>query len=198
MKNITRESYNLSAKNYQKRFENYLPYRNQIEKFISFLPPKCRLLDIGCGPGVDAKYFVEHGSQVTGIDYSSEMIRIAKEVCLGGTFHIDDLKDISLDNTYNAVCTSFVIVYLSDEETDPFLEKLPQLLTGDKPILYLSFMADKTPGYETTSFSKYPIFFNYYDKEVIKKKLEQLGFVLISEDEQSYKEPDGSITTDVS
>jgi hypothetical protein len=58
-------------------------------------------------------------------------------------------------------------------------------------------MADKTPGYETTSFSKYPIFFNYYDKEVIKKKLEQLGFVLISEDEQSYKEPDGSITTDV-
>ena len=35
------------------------------------------------------------------------------------------------------------------------------------------------------------------DYAAVEKKLEQLGFVLISEDEQSYKEPDGSITTDV-
>jgi predicted nucleic acid-binding protein len=58
-------------------------------------------------------------------------------------------------------------------------------------------MTGKKPGYEKTSFSDSPIFFNYYDKDVIKKKLEKLGFILLSEDEQPYKETDGTITTDI-
>ena len=71
------------------------------------------------------------------------------------------------------------------------------MLAGDKPKLYLSFMTGKIPGYEKTSFSKYPIFYNYYDKKVIKNKLEKLGFLTISEEDQPYKEPDGSITADI-
>jgi SAM-dependent methyltransferase len=197
MKNITRESYNLSAEKYQRRFGNYLPYRNSIEKFISFLPPKCHILDVGCGPGINAKCFIEHNHQVTGIDYSPEMIRLAKASCPDGTFIIADLNNINLKIKYNAVCASFVIVHLSDDETDKFLEKLPHLLTGKKPRLYLSFMTGKKPGYEKTSFSDSPIFFNYYDTEMIKKKLEKLGFILVSEDEQPYKETDGSITRDI-
>jgi SAM-dependent methyltransferase len=197
MKNQTKTAYNLSAEKYRKRFLNYMPYRNSIEKFISFLSPKCHILDVGCGPGINAKCFVEHTYQVTGIDYSPEMIRLAKESCPDGTFMVADLNNINLETKYDAICASFVIVNLSDNETDQLFDKLPNLLVGHKPKLYLSFMTGKKPGYEKTSFSDSPIFFNYYDKDVIKKKLEKLGFILLSEDEQPYKETDGTITTGI-
>jgi SAM-dependent methyltransferase len=197
MKNQTQESYNLSATKYRNKFENYAPYRSSIEKFISLLPPNSRILDAGCGPGINAKRFVEHNHVVTGIDFSIEMIRLAKENCPGGEFQAADLKSIRLDTKYDAVCASFVIVHLTDNETDRFLVKLPHLLTGKKPKLYLSFMAGKTPGYEKTSFSDSPIYFNYYDVKLIKNKLAELGFTLLSGDEEPYQEADGTITKDV-
>jgi SAM-dependent methyltransferase len=57
MKNQTQESYDLSAEKYRNKFENYAPYRSSIEKFISLLPPNSRILDAGCGPGINAKRF---------------------------------------------------------------------------------------------------------------------------------------------
>jgi cyclopropane fatty-acyl-phospholipid synthase-like methyltransferase len=197
MKNQTQESYNLSATKYRNKFENYAPYRSCIEKFISLLPPNSRILDAGCGPGINAKRFVEHNLKVTGIDFSTEMIKLAKENCPEGKFIAADLKDISFDVKYDAVCASFVIVHMTDAETDLFLGKLPHLLTGKKPMLYLSFMTGKTPGYEKTSFSDSPIYFNYYDEKLMKKKLAELGFTLLSADEEPYQEADGTITKDV-
>jgi ubiquinone/menaquinone biosynthesis C-methylase UbiE len=87
MKNQTQESYNLSATKYRNKFENYAPYRSSIEKFISLLPPNSRILDAGCGPGINAKRFVEHNHKVTGIDFSTEMIRLAKENCPAGNVY---------------------------------------------------------------------------------------------------------------
>jgi hypothetical protein len=84
-----------------------------------------------------------------------------------------------------------------DAETDRFLGKLPHLLAGAKSLLYLSFMTGKTPGYEKTSFSDSAIYFNYYDKILVKQKLGKLGFTLLSGDEEPYQEPDGTITKDV-
>jgi 2-polyprenyl-3-methyl-5-hydroxy-6-metoxy-1,4-benzoquinol methylase len=122
--NQTKESYNRTAENFKERFENYQPYRKSVEKFISILPAKCHILDVGCGPGINARRFIEHGYRVTGIDYTTEMIKIAKASCRGGTFLVADLNDINLRAKYNAICASFVIVHLSDEETNQFLEKL--------------------------------------------------------------------------
>jgi SAM-dependent methyltransferase len=197
MNKTTQASYNLAAGNYKKKFADYLPYRDSIEKFISFLPADCRILDVGCGPGLNAANFAAHSCQVTGIDFSAEMIRLAKEACPTGTFRVEDVNQISFAQKFAAVCASFVIVHLTDDETDRFFNTLPQLLTGANPKLYLSFMTGKTAGFETNSFSSHPIFFNYYDKEVIKKKLSAVGFTLVSEETKPYPEPDASITTDV-
>ena len=197
MKNQTQESYDLSAEKYRNKFENYAPYRSSIEKFISLVPPNSRILDAGCGPSINAQRFVEHNHVVTGIDFSTEMIKLAKENCPEGEFIAADLKDINPEGKYDAVCASFVIVHMTDAETDLFLGKLPHLLASTKPLLYLSFMTGKTPGYEKTSFSDSPIYFNYYDENLIKKKLGKMGFTLLSEDEEPYQEADGTITKDV-
>src|SRR2546421_4941598 len=47
---------------------------------LSLLPPiqGKRVLDIGCGPGLYAAWFVEHGAQVVGLDISSQMVERAR------------------------------------------------------------------------------------------------------------------------
>lgn len=58
-------------------------YKNNFNKklareFAKKLPGK-RIIDIGCGPGHYSNYFASLGFETTGIDYSKEMIKKAKE-----------------------------------------------------------------------------------------------------------------------
>jgi SAM-dependent methyltransferase len=43
------------------------------------LKPGARLLDLGCGPGLYCKRFVEHGLEVTGVDFSENSLGYARE-----------------------------------------------------------------------------------------------------------------------
>jgi len=49
------------------------------ERFLRLLDANTSILDFGCGSGRDAKYFLEKGYQVTAIDGSAELCRLASE-----------------------------------------------------------------------------------------------------------------------
>jgi len=57
----------------------HLGGRESIRELSAFmdLQPGMRLLDVGCGVGGPARYFAEHGFDVTGIDLTEEFIRVA-------------------------------------------------------------------------------------------------------------------------
>ena len=49
------------------------------DQFISFLKPKARIMDLGCGTGRDSLYFASKGCFVLPVDASAEMCRITTE-----------------------------------------------------------------------------------------------------------------------
>ena len=52
-----------------------------VDKILDRLPSGAKVLDLGCGTGSPvAKYIVQRGYGVTGVDQSKEMLRIAKQV----------------------------------------------------------------------------------------------------------------------
>jgi len=193
----TKESYNHSAHRYRDKFENYEIYRDQIKKFISLLSEKAEVLDIGCGPGINSRIFLDHGCNVTGIDFSKEMIKLARQKCPEGEFIAENITSLKISEKFDALCASFIIVHLTDEETFSFLDTLPSLMKTRGSKLFLSFMPGKKSGNETTSFSDNKIFFNYFNTSDIKKHLEGLGFSLLTESCAPYKEDDGSTTGDI-
>lgn len=192
----TLKSYNQYAGKYDEKFSIYQPYLKQMNKFVSYFKEKSKILDAGCGSGLNSKIISEAGHEVTGFDFSESMIELAKKNCPAGIFHISTTQDFSISEMFDGICLSFIIVHLSDQEADNLINKVTKLLNPGG-YLYISFMTGKTPGYETTSFSDSEIYFNYYRTNDIIRKFEQNNFSLVSKETEPYTEDDGSITEDV-
>ncbi|MDR3584980.1 MAG: class I SAM-dependent methyltransferase [Desulfosporosinus sp.] len=192
-------AYDKNSKIYAEKFMNFDIYTERIKDFIKFIKVKDIILDLGCGPGNVAKQLELCGKEisVTGIDLSEEMIELARRNVPSATLYCQDIRDIEFkEKSFDAIILSFCIVHLSDEEMVKLIEKVSRYLKKNGK-LYLSFMEGKKKGFETTSFSKEEIFFNYYLTEEVELILENNGIGILKIVKQDYPEPDGTLTTDV-
>lgn len=94
-KKITKESYQATAQEFARNVDELAP-TGSIEKFIKLLPPKAKIIDIGCGSGRDAKLFTNMGATVLGIDFSSNLIDIAKRNAPLAEFQLMDIETMNL------------------------------------------------------------------------------------------------------
>lgn len=83
------------------------------------LAPGARLLDAGCGSGQFALALAERGAQVTGIDLSPEMIRLARdhtdERNLAVTWRVADISNLEdPPATYDAILARMVLPFVPD------------------------------------------------------------------------------------
>ena len=194
----TIQSYNANAKAYAGKFMEYAPYVAQVNEFAGLLAPDDEVLDVGCGPGNVAKQLLAAKTlQITGIDLSDEMVRLAAANAPTGEFLCRDIRQAEFpDRHFDAVILSFSIVHLNDAEAQALLRKAVSWLK-DRGVLYLSFMAGKKAGFEQTSFSQDPIYFNYFDRDELERFLSLQGVTVFHSAEQGYLETDGTLTNDI-
>ena len=134
---------------------------------------------------------------ITGIDLSDEMVRLAAANVPTGIFLCRDIRQAEFPGRhFDAVILSFSIVHLSDAEAQALLRKAVSWLK-DRGVLYLSFMAGKKAGFEQTSFSQDPIYFNYFDRDEVERFLSRQGVTVFHSAEQRYLETDGTLTNDI-
>jgi len=192
-------AYNNNAEAYAEKFMDYEPYAKHAAEFAKLLPVGASVLDVGCGPGNLAKQLSVAAKSIiiTGIDLSTEMIEKARKNVPSGKFYTQDSRNARFCNAhYNAVVLSFSIVHLCDTEAYQLLANAVNWLIPEG-LMYLSFMEGKQAGFEETSFSKNPIYYNYFDGNEIEQFLIANGIAIFRTVRQDYVEPDGSITTDI-
>ena len=76
--NRTLDYYNKNASSFAETTMD-VDFHDTQKHFQKALPEQGYILDFGCGSGRDAKYFLEKGYQVTAIDGSAELCRLASE-----------------------------------------------------------------------------------------------------------------------
>ena len=75
-----------------------------LDSFRSIVPAGTAILDIGCGSGQPiARYLIEQGHSVTGVDSSPEMIDICREHFPDGDRRIGDMRELALGETFGGI-----------------------------------------------------------------------------------------------
>jgi len=96
------------------------PYRQEAARLRALLGergigPGSSLLDVACGTGEHLRFLAPQ-YEVTGLDASAAMLRVAREKLPGVTFHQGDMSRFSLDVSFDAITCLFASVgYLPDE-----------------------------------------------------------------------------------
>jgi SAM-dependent methyltransferase len=75
-----------------------------LDSFRSLVPDGTAILDIGCGSGQPmARYLIEQGHRVTGIDSSPEMIALCRAHFPGGDWRVCDMRALALGETFGGI-----------------------------------------------------------------------------------------------
>src|SRR3989344_2417043 len=140
------------------------------DAFVSYLKTGCNVLDVGCGGGTKSKYLIGKGLNVIGIDFSENLLSIAKRECPQGRFLVMDINNIDA----------------LEEKFDGILKKAVSKL-NDGGYLYIAVKekieggideetkTDNDYGYE------YERFFSYFSLDDFKKYFKKIGLEMVYE-----------------
>lgn len=89
-----------------------LPYCGELELLRSHLPPRCSVLELGCGTGRLTRRLLEKGHSVTAVDNSAEMLAHvpdeATRVCC-------DIEQLELGHEFDVVLLASNLINTGDE-----------------------------------------------------------------------------------
>ena len=107
------------------------------QTFLDCLPSHAHILDFGCGAGRDTKYFLERGCQVTAVDGSEALCKIASEYT---GIQVKQMLFQNLDETekYDGIWACASILHLKKTELPDVLVKMRNALKK-QGIVYTSF-----------------------------------------------------------
>ena len=94
--------YDLIAKDYADSFTKNKVESEIIDKFLDELPINPRVLDVGCGNSDYFEHFSKRNVDYTGIDLSSEMLKIARKNFPNGNFINMDMRSILFNTNFFA------------------------------------------------------------------------------------------------
>jgi ubiquinone/menaquinone biosynthesis C-methylase UbiE len=163
--------------------------------------PRQRLLDVGTGPGYAAAAAASRGCSVIGVDFSSEMIALARVQNPGLDFQEEDAENLSFSgDIFDSVVMNFGMLHLGQPER-AIAEAYRVLKNGgrfaftvwDAPHRTAGFgivlNAIQTYGNMTVPIPPGPPFFRFSDRAESIRTLTSAGFqqVIVSEVPQIWR-----------
>lgn len=113
-------------------YETVFPFRQPVLDFLNhWLPPRGRLLDIGCGTGAYCGRLVGPERRCLGVDLDPHMIGVAEKNHPGAEFTIMDMETIGIlpENGFTGIyCVGNVLPHLPAGRLMDFLADLKRLL----------------------------------------------------------------------
>lgn len=145
-----------------------------IGRFLEKLEEGDTILDMGCGSGRDSLYMYELGYDVTALDASAEMCRLAE-------VHTDlevlqmRYEDMEFDHVFDGIWACGAFVHIPKDELPAILKKTAAALK-EHGILYLSVHQGSFEGFRGERY------FSDYTEAEMKDLLEETGKFIVEEE----------------
>jgi len=176
--------YNKTAENYASQYIDEINKKHLdqilLESFARENFNK-KLIDFGCGPGQTTKYLFDCGlNDITGVDISPSMIKVAKSIHPFINFETADILDLKYpDNTFDAAIAFYSIVHFDYKQLKTAFNEIKRVLTGNAQFLFSFHIGDKVVHLEEFLDHKVNIDFYFFETNKIIELLAEAGFTII-------------------
>jgi len=176
-KKIVQEGYNKIAAEYsdwRRTFKN----RKQLEDFAALLPEEAKVLDVGCGTGIpSAKFLFERGCEVVGIDFSAEMLKMARVNVPQVRFIEKDMTKLDFaEDSFDGLTACYSIIHVQREEHEALFRNFHRIL---RPGCVMLISLGRTEWEGTEDFHGAPMYWSHYGMEKSLALVKQAGFEII-------------------
>lgn len=172
--------YEKIAVDYSKKFTKLTDYFGD---FAKLLPPQASVLDLGCGPGLESAWLASKGHSVIGIDYSREMIRLAKKRTKNATFRWGDMRKAGFPpGKFDAIVMSYSLIHIPKLHVASLLRKVHSWLKK-KGLVYVAIQAGRSQEVFLSEPFKpdEKIFLNILSQHELLNVLNQTRFALVKQ-----------------
>ena len=124
------ETYDRGSRDYGDYFKTPHQFiEPERQQFIQQLSAGSKILDCGCGPGMDAEKFSQLGYNVTAIDLSERFVRLAKERVQTATVKKMDMRYLEFPHaSFDGLWASFSLLHIRASDIE-------QTLSGFRTVL---------------------------------------------------------------
>jgi ubiquinone/menaquinone biosynthesis C-methylase UbiE len=120
-------------------------------QFIERLPARAKILDCGCGPGMDAERFVQLGYDVTAIDLSDRFVGLTKKRVADADVRKMDMRHLKFPKgTFDGLWSSFSLLHIRASEIDMTLSGFRSVLKDRGLFFAAMHRGPKTAWVKTT------------------------------------------------
>lgn len=182
---MLRNSYDLIADQWHKNFirdarvERTLGY---VDRVLETLPPGASVLDLGCGTGNPyARYIIDRGFRVVGVDQSQKMLAIAQRVIPEAELIHADIIDVQLTKKFAAAIVWDSAFHVRREYHAAIYRKVAAALEpGGRMLLSVggegAESLDSTFAGLTSEMYGATFFYDAYDPQLARQLVERAGF----------------------
>lgn len=181
MKNDLKKIYDRFAETYEKN-RGLFDMADVIDDFYKRLPDQPgHLLDLGCGAGEPfPAFFIEHGWQVTGVDFSARMLEMANRYQPKMKTILADIREIDLPaKKFDAITSIYCLFHIEREKHEEIFRKIYRWLKPEGMALFTYATREYTgaeifDGYK--EFMGEKLFYSHTTPEFLTSTLRGVGF----------------------
>ena len=174
---IVRKGYDEIALKF-KEFRNIFDNLQELEHLATLLPEKAKVLDVGCGIGIPvARFFVDYGFSVTGIDISERMVELAKQNVPKVEFFQYDMNELVFpDNAFHCITAVYSLFHVPREKHFSILKNFHRMLKQEG---ILFFCVGHLGGDDTDEFLGEEMFWSNYPPERTLSLVKEAEFEIL-------------------
>ncbi|MCW4049544.1 MAG: methyltransferase domain-containing protein [Candidatus Bathyarchaeota archaeon] len=180
---LNKRAWDNIAEKYDDRSET--PISNVFATFTAKLPEKGKVLDLGCGTGLPyARYLVERGFDVLGVDLSEEMVKVAFKNVPEASFVQLSMNEITYRDEFDGVMSSFSMLLLPPDLFKETASRIYSALVAGG-YFYLSLnepasLSDDPDSEVFVNIMGQDMYSRAYTVEEIESIFQPLGFSLMN------------------
>ncbi|WP_394831457.1 class I SAM-dependent methyltransferase [Pendulispora rubella] len=149
-----------------------------LDRFLDLMPPSPSVLDVGCGMGEPvARYLIERGCMLTGVDGAPAMIALCRQRFPQHDWNVADMRGLSLGHTFRGVLAWNSLIHLERDAQRRMFRVFAEHATSGSVLMFTSGDEDDE---SISSYRGEPLYHASLAPAEYRALLEQNGFEVVA------------------